>query len=276
MRAFRLLVVLSLLGPLGPFFGCEVNPVTGQHELMLISRSQEISIGEEAAPRFEEQFGGLVADQAVQDYVNGVGRKVAEVSDRPDMPYEYALLSSDVPNAFALPGGKIYITAGLFRRMTNERQLAGVLGHETGHVAAKHNVKNMQRQMGVQVFLEALNQLAGGDEQETAAAAAQMAAGMALMKYSRDDEYQADELGVRYAARSGYNPYGMVELLQVLKDLSESEPGLFDEMFQTHPLTDKRIEAASNIIKEKYPDADPDAPDPTAGHFNRMRQRLIR
>ncbi len=275
----RLLLFLlaSLLGA-SALAGCATNPVTGKRELVLISREQEIAMGEEAAPEFEKEFGGKVEHADLQAYVSGVGRRMAEVSDRP-MPYDYTLVASDVPNAFALPGGKIFITAGLMRQMTNERQLAAVLGHETGHVAARHSVRQMQKQMGAQLLMEIAARAGGADTGQTAADVTRVVSTMALLKYSRDDEYQADELAVKYAARAGYNPWGVVELLTLLKAMQEAEPGRFREMFQTHPLSSKRIERARLTLlqdpayKGKY---SPAAADPHADRFEQMRQTLLK
>jgi len=256
--------------------GCALNPVTGARELVLISTEQEIALGADAAPEFEKEFGGKVASAALQDYIRTVGAKVAAVSDRP-MPYEYTLLASDVPNAFALPGGKIFITAGLVKAMTNERQLAAVLGHETGHVAARHSVKQMQKQMGAQLLIEIASRAGGADTTQGAADVAKVVSTMALMKYSRDDEYQADQVGIEYAARAGYNPWGMVELLNVLLSLQEQEPGRLEEMFQTHPLSSKRIGEAQAILtgNPAYSKWTADVQDPNAASFQRMRQTLI-
>ena len=146
-----LLVAVSLSAMLSA--GCSTNPVTGQRELIFISPEQEIAMGNQAAPQFESEFGGKVPNAELQAYVQSVGGRVAQLSDR-QMPYEFTLVSSQVPNAFALPGGKMFITAGLMGRMTNERQLAAVLGHEVGHVAARHNVKGMQRQIGASVLVQ--------------------------------------------------------------------------------------------------------------------------
>jgi len=256
--------------------GCSLNPVTGKRELILISREQEIALGADAAPDFEKEFGGKVASEPLQQYIRALGAKIAAVSDRP-MPYEYTLLASDVPNAFALPGGKIYITAGLMKAMTNERQLAAVLAHETAHVAARHSVKQMQKQMGAQLLLEIASRAGGADTSTAAADIGKVVATMALLKYSRDDEYQADQVGIEYAARAGYNPWGMVELLHVLLNMQEQEPGRLEEMFQTHPLSSKRLEKARAILtgNPAYDRWSPDAPDPGATTFQRMRQALV-
>jgi predicted Zn-dependent protease len=274
-RLRSIVVVAALAAAAGTFAGCAVNPVTGQRELSLISREQEIKMGEEAAPKFAEEFGGPVRNEALQTYVRTVGGRLAAVADRP-MPYEYTLVASEVPNAFALPGGKIFITAGLLRRMTNERQLAAVLGHETAHVAAKHSVQGMQKQMGAQVLVELAARVVSPDKAEAAKAAASVVANMASLKYSRNDEYEADRVGLTYATRAGYNPWGMVELMEVLQSLNESEPGTLGEMFQTHPISTKRMAEARQAIA-----ADPamakwkeGAPDANAAAFLRLRNQL--
>ena len=248
--------------------GCAVNPVTGKRELALISRDQEIALGRESGPKFETEFEGKVANPELQTYVAAVGSRVAAVSDRP-MPYEFALLNSDIPNAFALPGGKVYITRGLFKIMTNERQLAAVLGHEVGHVSAKHISQMLNRQLGAAILIE----VAGGGE-ATAGQVAQVVANMVDLSFSRDQEYQADQLGIKYMAKAGYNPHGMVELLTHLQSLSQSEPGRLTEMFQTHPLTSKRIAEAAGIVKTGYPSADAAKGDPNAKRFLDMRTIL--
>jgi len=272
-RRTFLLLACSLLA-LPALVGCSTNPVTGRRELILISREQEIALGAEAAPEFEQEFGGRVPNDQLQGYVQSVGARLAAASDRP-MPYSYTLLKSDVPNAFALPGGSIFITAGLMRRMTNERQLAAVLGHETAHVAARHSVKQMQKQMGAQLLVEIAGRAGGAETGQTVADVAKIVASMATLKYSRDDEYQADAVGVRYTTRAGYNPWGMVELLNVLKSLSDTEPGTFGEMFQTHPMSSKRIQEAEGILKDdtyaKWSPTERDAREP---YFMQMRALL--
>jgi len=258
--------------------GCSTNPVTGERELILISREQEITMGQEAAPRFEEEFGGRVADETLQSYVQSIGGALAARSDR-DMPYEFILVQSGTPNAFALPGGKVFITAGLMSYMTNERQLAAVLGHEVGHVAARHNVKRMQMQMGTALLLDIAERAVSGKGQgaQRAKDIGQIIGAMVNLRYSRDDEYQADKLGVEYMSRAGYNPWGMVELLTVLMNLSEEEGGRLEEMFRTHPLTSNRIEEARETIEAQpsYEKFSADAPDPHRQRFLRMRRRLV-
>ena len=230
--------------------GCSPSPVTGRKQLVLISTQQEIALGADAAPQFESQLGGKVPNRTLQNYVSRLGQKVAAQSERKGIPYEFALLGSDVPNAFALPGGKIYVTAGLMRRLTHQRQLAAVLSHEVTHVAARHNVMGIQRQLGSAVLVELAGWAAGEDKQKTAQAAAQITTSMFYLRYSRSDEYEADKHGLRYMTRAGHNPWGMIELLETLQRLNDSEPGLLGEMFRTHPATGKRIEQVKEIIEQ--------------------------
>jgi len=255
--------------------GCSRNPVTGKSELSLITATQEVEMGRQAAPEFEKEFGGRVQNEKLQQYVSTVGARVSKDAHR-DMPYEFTLVRSETPNAFALPGGKIFITAGLMRRMSNERQLAAVLGHETAHVAAKHSVQGMQRQMGTGVLIEIAGAVVGADKASAAKAAAKVVSSVANLKYSRNDEYQADEVGIEYMVNGGYNPWGMVELLKVLQSTAKSEPGALTEFFQTHPLTSKRIGQAEDIIRanESYRRFSADAKDPDAGRFMAMHGLL--
>ena len=201
---------------------------------------------------------------------------MASVADR-KMPYDFALLNSKVPNAFALPGGKIFVTAGLMARMTNEQQLAAVLGHEIVHVAAQHGVKSMQNGVGLAVLVEIAGAAAGADKAAAAKAASKVASSMINMKYSRSNEYEADKYGMKYMTRAGYNPWGMPELLTILLNLSEKEPSAFEAMFQTHPLSSKRIAAVKGEIAADpmYKGYSPSTPDPKTAQFIGMRRRLM-
>jgi predicted Zn-dependent protease len=262
------LLALSLLA------GCSTNPVTGKSEMILISEDQEVAMGVEAAPQFEKEFGGPVPDASLRAYVQEVGQRIANVCDRGNLEYNYLLVRSNVPNAFALPGGQIFLTAGLMSRMDNERQLAAVLGHETGHVCAKHNVKGMQREMLKQGLITLGGEIVGAGD--TAKKAAAVVGTMVTLNYSRDDEYQADDLGIKYMAKAGYNPYGMVELLSVLLSLHDKEAGSLGEMFQTHPLSSKRVARAREFVQTQYAGHRETAADPKANRFRQMRARLLK
>ena len=268
MRSQRIWVFAVLLSVVT---GCVANPVTGKKELW-VPDAYEIELGQQSAPEFEKQFKGKLDNPQLEAYVAEIGGKVARVSDR-SMPYEYTVLNSKVPNAFALPGGKIYVTAGLLRLVENERELAAVLGHETGHVAAKHNMNFLKRQLGARILVE-IAERAAGERGATAAQITQVVTNMANLRYSRDNEYQADQLGIRYMSHAGYNPWGMVELLTSLKSMETTRPGLLDEFFLTHPLTSKRIERARLLVQADHPSAKPDAPDPGVTRFQRMKSLL--
>ncbi len=273
--AIIMLVFVLSGGFLGGLSGCTTSPATGDTVPKFISDEQEISIGEEAAPQFAKEFGGEVDDPVLRSYVSRVGGQVAAVSDR-EMPYEFFLVRSDVPNAFALPGGKIFITAGLMRRMTNQRQLAAVLGHEVGHVADLHNIQGMQRQMGQSALVKVAQVLGGEKYGSVAGQVTQVVTSMKLLEYSRDQEHTADELGVRYMTRAGYNPRGMIELLGVLDRLSNEDKSTLDELFRTHPYSSDRIDNVRKHINahDEYRRAFTGEPDPKVDEFRRMRRRL--
>ena len=274
MKRYRRSALIVLMLGLTFSIGCTRSAVTGKKEVILISSEEEIALGQQAGPEIEKEFGDKVPNQNLQRYVAAVGGKLADVSDRP-MPYEFALLSSEVPNGFALPGGKIYVTAGLMSHMTNERQLAAVLAHEVVHVADKHSVKGLQRQMGAAILVDLVGMAVGGDKAQSAEAAAELGAGIVNLRYSRDDESTSDAVGVRYMVRAGYNPWGMVELLELLQSLSNAEPGLFGDMFATHPLTSKRIDEVRDIVRTEHSQFSPTTPDPREQDFLKMRQVLI-
>ena len=267
------LVLVAVVAVAGVMMaGCSTNPATGERQLKLISTQQEIAMGLEAAPTFEQEFKGPVPDEQVQAYVRRVGQRVAAHSER-DMPYDFTLLRSSVPNAFALPGGKVYITDGLLQVMGSERELAAVLGHETGHVAAEHNVQGMQRQMGASVLADLAGAAVGGAAGKATKVATQVTTGMVNLKYGRGDEYEADQLGVRYIAKAGYNPWGVVEMLNSLAEVSGGGGGgQLGEMLSTHPLTQNRIADAERIVQTEYPQARRDEGPGDAKEFLAIRE----
>lgn len=241
---------------------CQVNPATGAREIMLISEEQEIAIGANARPYVEAQYSGLYQDARLEAYVQSVGMRVARVSHRPHLSYKFSVLNTSVANAFALPGGYIYITRGLLTSLQNEAQLAAVLGHEIGHITAKHGLHKLQRALGFQFLVTAAlawnaSRHSGRGPSEGAqntAIASTVAFNILTMKYSRDDEYQADRLGAEYAFKAGYNPMAMVELLRILKQMQKREPTAFEEFFSTHPRTEKRIAEMEDEIRTKFGD----------------------
>ncbi|MBN1763862.1 MAG: M48 family metalloprotease [Sedimentisphaerales bacterium] len=272
--AIKAVSVVFIIVMIMIFSGCQVNPVTGRDQLVLISETKEIALGNQYAPEFEKDFGAKVDNPRLQSYVSEIGGQIAAVSDRP-MPYEFALLASEVPNAFALPGGRIYVTAGLMKLMDNERQLAAVLSHEVVHVAAKHSVDSIQRQMGAEVVLEIAGYAYEGKYASQILAVSEVAAQLGQLRYSRDDEYEADSYGIKYMIKAGYNPWGMVELQQKLLEAQTSDPGSLEELFSSHPLSKKRIKNAREIISSNYSEyTAPAPPDPGATRFLSMKKLL--
>ena len=265
MRIGRYLVLAAMV--LAPAIGA------GCDKAFLFSKEQEIAMGNDAAPELEKEFDGKLDDPSVQNYVHQVGQKLAAVAER-DMPYNFAVLRSETPNAFALPGGRVYITVGLMRHMENERQLAAVLGHEIGHVVRQDNVKGIQRQLGVQVLATIAGTALEGSGGQIASTAAKLAGAMVNLRYDRKQEYRADKCGAVAIAKAGYSPWGTVEVLQVLYDMDKSEGGSFTEMFQTHPLTSNRIDEARQFVQDEYASYPASLPDPNRSSFLTVRSML--
>jgi len=232
------------------FIGCAVNPVTGDDEFMLIGEKEDKKIGRRYAPEIEKYMGGKLKDQALQEYINNVGQKVARASHRPHSGYEFAALNDSSVNAFALPGGYIYITRGMLEKLDSEAQLAGILAHETTHVVARHTAAAMSRQIGMFLLLAgAATAGTGGDEM----AAAHVTAQIVDLRYTRADEQEADISGLNYVVRAGYNPYGMVEVMQMLQAENKDHPV---EFFSTHPIPENRILYMTARIQTVFDNAD--------------------
>ena len=214
-----LLLALVALG------GCVTNPVTGKSELRLVSTAQQIQIGQQNyAPLLQSQGGALVVDDDLQNYVNNVGQRLAVVSDLA-LPYEFTVLNNSVPNAWALPGGKIAINRGLLTELNSESELAAVLGHEIVHAAAGHGAQAQTRaiilQGGILATAIAAND---SDYANIWLAGANIGAQLINQRYGRGAELESDRYGMEYMARAGYNPAGAVDLQQTFVRLSEGRP----------------------------------------------------
>ena len=238
---------------------CTTNPTTGRKQFNALSRDEEITMGAQALPGISAEFGGKVNSPALQAYIAEVGSKLAAQTeaDNPRLPWEYTLLNSTVINAFALPGGKVFITRGLADKLTNEAQLAGVLGHEVGHVTARHTNDRIAEATGAQIGVAVLGAVVGAAAKSDAAgqSAANIAGQAAqlglLLPHSRNQEYEADSLGVRYMTKAGYNPIGQVQVMQVLQ--REGGGSASDEWMATHPYAGNRVTRLQGIIAKDYP-----------------------
>jgi len=225
---------------------CATNPATGHKQIMLVGEAQEIAMGKEA----DQQVGssiGLYPDEAVQRYVAGIGATLAANSERPSLPWTYRVVDDAAVNAFALPGGFVYVTRGLMTHVNSEAELAAVMGHETGHVTARHTVSQITKQQ-----LATIGLVAGMIVQPELARfgdLAQAGMGLLFLKFSRNDETQADDLGLRYMTREGYDPQEMVKMFNLLDRVGaeEGSEGRVPAWLSTHPAPENRaqhIEAA--------------------------------
>lgn len=247
---------LPVLLLLAAVTGCSTNPATGEKQLNWISTEKEKSLGAEAAPEFVKQYGGDIPSASIQKYVSDLGHRLAEVSERPDLDWEFHAVDSSVINAFALPGGKVFITRGLMEELRSEAQLAGVLGHEVGHVTAQHIGQQMTRAMlitGAGVAIGVAGEYSDEDWMTVLGVGTSVGGGLYLLSYGRNQETQSDELGVRYMTRLGYNPIGQVQVMKVLKRASGGG-GAGPEFLATHPYPDTRIKHLNSVIKSEYPD----------------------
>jgi predicted Zn-dependent protease len=215
-----------------------------------MTEKQEIRLGRESHVQIEREFGGVYPDPQIQQYVNSIGMEMARYAGRPNMDWQFRVLNSDQVNAFAVPGGYIYLTRGLLFRMRNEAQLAGVLAHEAGHIAHRDSVQQIQQAQGLNL-LAGLAGLFGG---ERAGDITQFVSAFLQLKYSRDQEQRADMAGLSYMTRAGYNPHGLVQLMQILQQAQGARGGP-PEFFSTHPDPGNRIEYLNDTIRSKYPAA---------------------
>lgn len=233
------------LACLGSVAACTINPVTGDRELALISAADEVAIGAaQYAPSRQMQGGDYVLDPELTEYVSGVGQRLAAVSDRA-LPYEFHVLNNSVPNAWALPGGKIAVNRGLLLELSSEAELAAVLGHEIVHAAARHGALAMQRGMLLQGALLATAVATNrSDYSSVVVGAASVGAQLINQRNSRGAELESDEYGMLYMSRAGYDPSAAIDLQQTFVRLSEGRDtqGRFARLFASHPPSSERVE----------------------------------
>lgn len=253
----RIVVALILIAvALVSYFGSKVyNPVTGEDQYISLTPHQEIALGLQAVPEMIQTYGGLYPSQDLQDYVDQVGSRLVENSTARDTnwQFEFHLLNDpETINAFALPGGPVFITIALYNRFTTEGQLAAVLGHEIGHVVARHSAQRIAKSELTQGLTDAVVVAAGN---ATAGQLAAVVGQLVNMKFGREDELQSDMLGVRFMAEAGYDPRAMIQVMQILADSrgGASQP----EFFSTHPNPENRILEIQNAIQEQFPEGVP-------------------
>ena len=235
-----------LLAPL--VAACATNPVTGKRELSLVSEQQEIQMGQEGAQQVAQEIG-LLNDQALQNYLQSIGAGLAAKSERPNLPWTFRAVDDPSPNAFALPGGFIFVTRGLLDLMNNEAELASVVGHEIGHVTARHSVQQMSQQQLAQLALGVGSILSPTVAQ--LGGVASQGLGLLFLKYGRDDERQADDLGFRYALNGGYDVRYMDDVFRSLQRIGEaSNQSPLPTWLATHPGEAERIQSIDAKLQQ--------------------------
>ncbi len=244
---FHLVLLVTALA------ACTRNPVTGKKQLTLFSEAQEIEIGRQSDPEILRQFGRVSSTQ-LQDYVGRAGAELAESSHRPDLPWKFTVLDSEVINAFALPGGYVYVTRQILAYMNNEAELASVLGHEIGHITARHGVTQASKAQLAGMALGAGSIVSPTFGQFSQLA--QIGMGLLFLKYGRDAERQSDRLGVQYMYRVGYDPRKMSDFFQVFQTLREDGGQQIPGWLSSHPDPPDRIRNTAEQARQVM-DAEP-------------------
>jgi len=262
----RLLValILAAVAIISYYSRTEVNPVTGEKQHVALNVDQEKALGLESAPQMAREMGGVLdpSTDPQARAVSEMGRRLVERTEAGKSPYAdnfnfYLLADPETINAFALPGGQIFITRGLFFRLENESELAGVLGHEVGHVINRHSAEQMAKGQLGQMLAGAVavgaDDGAGGGQR--AAMVAAMVNQMMQLKYGRGDESESDSYGMKIMTDAGYDPNGLLQLMYVLKEAGGG--GRQPEMLSSHPLPETRIEEIKALIQQTYPEGIP-------------------
>ncbi len=253
----REFIACSTLATAGWLAGCATNPVTGRSELMLVSEQDEIAVDRQHAPfQFSADYG-LTQDRELADYIARTGKKMVPGTHRPQMPYRFEVVNATYVNAYAFPGGTIAATRGILLKMDNEAELASLLGHELGHVNARHTARQMSKAALTQTLVGGASAVAGSQGAgwgDLVGQVGNISAGALLASYSRDNEREADDLGLRYMAAAGYNPDGFEDLMDMLRSLSRHKANAVELLFATHPMSDERYQTAIDAIGNRYPD----------------------
>src|SRR5688500_4848049 len=244
----KYLVITGLTATMLTFNQCARNPVTGKRQVVLMTEAQEIAMGKEADPQIIQQFG-LYEDKALQAFINEKGKAMAAISHRPNLDYQFRIVDSDVINAFAVPGGYVYFTRGIMAHFNNEAEFAGVLGHEIGHITARHSVAQQRNAILGQIGL--IGGIILKPELAQYAEQASQGLGLLLLKFGRDAERESDRLGVEYSTKINYDAQQMANFFNTLERKSaESGSGELPGFLSTHPNPGDRNRTVSQLAKE--------------------------
>jgi len=241
-------IIIAIIGVITYFSKTETNPITGEKQRVSLSVDQEIQLGLQAAPELIQEMGGEARDSKLNAYVDKVGNRVLSSTEAGKSPFQfefYLLADNKTVNAFALPGGQVFITMGLYKLLKSEDQLAGVLGHEIGHVINRHGSEHMAKQELTQQLVQATQVASGGYDQGMIA---QYVGQMVNLKYGRDDEIESDKYGVKYLVESGYKPEAMIEVMEILNDASGKNKS--PEFLSSHPNPENRIQKIKEYIQQ--------------------------
>ncbi len=243
------------LAAAGLLTGCATNPVTGKSQLMLVSEAQEIQMDKQSSPHQLSADYGIIQDKALNSYIEKTGQRMAARTHRTHMPYRFNGVNATYVNAYAFPGGTIACTRGILLSLESEAELGALIGHELGHVNARHTAEIMSKNMltsavvgGLAIYAGSRNATLGG----LAGQLGMLGSGVLLASYSRDNERQADDLGMEYLVGSGYGPDGMVELMDMLKGMNDHKMDATQLLFSTHPMSDERYNTAVATARSKY------------------------
>ena len=246
---------MSSLSVAGFMVGCAANPVTGKPQFMVVSEDQEIKIDKQNSPhQFSSDYGPL-QDTALNNYINRTGKTLSAKTHRPHMPYSFRGVNATYVNAYAFPGGSIAATRGILLDLENEAQLAALLGHELGHVNARHTAEQMSKSTLINIFVGGIATVVGTQSSGLGSLTSQLGmvgAGALLASYSRNNEREADALGLEYMVRAGYNANGFVGLMDMLRRTSKYKPSAIELMFATHPMSDERYRTAVEAVQTQY------------------------
>ena len=228
---------------------CATNPVTGRREFTLMSEAQEIAIGRESDPQIKAEMG-VYDDPELQKYVSDIGMRLAKLSERPNLPWQFTVVDQPAINAFAVPGGFIYITRGILPYLANEAELVGVLGHEIGHVTARHSAQQYTRSLGGLIGLTVAGIFVPATRQF--GQLSQQALGVLFLRYGREDELQSDQLGVMYSSAAGWDPSGVPGMLNTLGRLAEAsgERKGVPNFLSTHPEPLARVAEVEAAVQQ--------------------------
>jgi beta-barrel assembly-enhancing protease len=253
----REFLALSALASAGLLVGCAVNPVTGQRQLMLVSESWEIEVDQQNSPhQFSTDYGRL-QDETLNDYLNQVGQAMVPHTHRPQMPYSFQGVNATYINAYAFPGGSIAVTRGILLSLESEAELSALFGHEIGHVSARHTAQRMSKGVLTQAVVGGIAVYAGTKGEAYGQMTAQLGmlgAGALLAFYSRENEREADQLGMVYATRSGYSSEGFLKLMAMLNGLHKGNADAVSLLFSTHPMSQERYDAAVRMQTNEFSD----------------------